>query len=220
MVAQGYPLYKVKWGPILEHYQIGFIAMDTLNVKIILGSTRDGRFSEHAGAWVAKEISKHTGITADVLDLREYPMPFFAEAATPSYKKEPYAHPVVAAWTAKIAEADAFIVVSPEYNHGYSAVLKNALDYVYEEWNNKPIAFVAYGSALGARAVEQLRQVAVELQMAPIRNAVHIPYETVASVSQGTGAAEALAPFVERLSGLIEQLSWWAKALRTARREA
>jgi NAD(P)H-dependent FMN reductase len=80
-------------------------------------------------------------------------------------------------WAAKISEADGYIIVSPEYNHGYSAVLKNAIDWVFPEWRNKPVGFVGYGNAGGARAIEQLRQVAIELQMVPIRSAVHIPAE-------------------------------------------
>src|SRR5487761_2729585 len=125
--------------------------MDTLNVKIILGSTREGRFSDKVGAWIGGEATKRPDMNAEILDLRDYPMPFFDQQETPGYKSKPYAEPSVVKWTAKIQEADAFVIVAPEYNHGYPAVLKNALDWVYQEWNNKPVAFVAYGSALGAR---------------------------------------------------------------------
>jgi len=110
-----------------------------------------------------------------VLDLRDYDMPFFNEPVSPSFKKEPYKNEAVARFTKKIEEGDAFVMVTPEYNHGTSGVLKNALDWIYPEWNNKPVAFVSYGSGGGARAIEQLRMNAVELQMAPIRAAVHIP---------------------------------------------
>src|SRR3989344_5113159 len=147
---------------------------NVLKVKIILGSTRPARFSEHAGGWILEQAKKIAGIETEILDLRDYAMPFFNEAVTPSAKKEDYADEAVQRWTKKIKEADGFIIVAPEYNHGYTAVLKNALDYVSTEWNNKPVGFVAYGSAGGARAVEQLRAVAIELQMAPVRNAVHI----------------------------------------------
>ena len=192
--------------------------MDALNVKVILGSTREGRFSDKAGNWIKGELEKQ-GIKADVLDLRDYPMPFFNEAETPSYKSKPYTDPAVVKWTAKIAEADAYIIVAPEYNHGYPAVLKNALDYAYQEWNNKPVAFVSYGSAMGARSVEQLRMVAIELQMAPIRNAVHMPYDVLMAVGSGTSEAEAFAPYAERAAGLVQQLTWWAKALKAARKQ-
>jgi len=191
--------------------------MNTIRIKIILGSTRQGRFSEIPGRWTLGELQKRSGIEAEVLDLRDYTMPFFDEVETPGYKKQPYTHPAVVKWTAKIAEADAFIIIAPEYNHGYPAVLKNALDYVYQEWNNKPVAFISYGSALGARSVEQLREVAVELQMAPVRNAIHIPYEVVMAAGSGKSDSEILAPYVERATGLFDQLLWWGKALKAAR---
>jgi NAD(P)H-dependent FMN reductase len=89
-------------------------------------------------------------------------------------------------WAAKIGEAHGCIIVTPEYNHGYTADLKNALDWVFLEWNNKPVGFVSYGSAVGARAVEQLRQVVIELQMVPIRNAIHIPIEVSLAVMKET----------------------------------
>lgn len=189
-----------------------------MHIKIILGSTREGRFSDKAGAWIKGELDKIADVEAEVLDLRDYPMPFFSEAETPGYKSKPYTEPVVARWTAKIAEGEAYIIVAPEYNHGYPAVLKNALDWVYQEWNNKPVAFVSYGSAMGARTVEQLRQVAVELQMAPIRNALHMPYDIIVAIGKGMPAAEAFAPYVERLGGLSAQLLWWARALKVARK--
>jgi NAD(P)H-dependent FMN reductase len=190
---------------------------DTLKVKVILGSTRQGRFSDTPGAWVLGQLQTKRGIEAEVLDLRDYPMPFFNESETPSYKTKPYSDPAVVKWTAKIAEADAFIIIAPEYNHGYPAVLKNALDYAYQEWNEKPVAFVAYGSAMGARSVEQLRLVAVELQMAPVRNALHIPYDVVMTIGKGAPPADVFAPYAERASGLADQLLWWGRALKVAR---
>lgn len=188
-----------------------------LRVKIILGSTREGRFSEKPGHWLRSEVEKRADIQAELLDLRDYPMPFFDEVETPSYKSKPYTDPTVVAWTAKIADGDAFIIITPEYNHGVPAVLKNAFDYVYQEWNNKPIAYVSYGSAMGARSVEQLREVAVELQMAPIRNAIHMPYDVVMAVGKGVPESEAFAPYVERATGLVDQLLWWGNALKAAR---
>lgn len=190
---------------------------DILNVKIILGSTRQNRFSEKPGHWILGVLGKTEGVKAELLDLRDYPMPFFDEAETPSYKSKPYPDPTVVKWTAKIADADAFIIIAPEYNHGYPAVLKNALDYVYQEWNNKPVGFITYGSAMGARSVEQLREVAVELQMAPIRNAIHMPYDTVMAIGKGTSEEEAFAPYAERAAGLVTQLLNWASALKGMR---
>ncbi len=188
-----------------------------LKVKVILGSTRQNRFSEKPGQWIERELKKNSEIEAEVLDLRDYPMPFFDEAEAPSYKTKPYSDPTVVKWTDKIADGDAFIIIAPEYNHGYPAVLKNALDYVYQEWNNKPVGFVTYGSAMGARSVEQLREVAVELQMAPIRNAIHMPYDVIIAVGKGESDETVFAPYAERATGLISQLLGWAKALKSMR---
>ena len=188
-----------------------------LKVKIILGSTRPNRFSEHAGRWTLEQAKKIAGIETEILDLRDYAMPFFNEPVSPSYKQEPYKNEAVARFTLKIAEGDAFIIVTPEYNRGTSGVLKNAFDWVYQEWNNKPVGFVAYGSVGGARAVEQLRLVAVELQMAPIRSAVHIPAHWTLLDDTGILKAGALAPYQQAAEGLLTQLVWWANALKTAR---
>lgn len=190
-------------------------AEHALKLKVILGSTREGRFSEIPGGWIVSEAGKRSDVSVELLDLRDYPMPFFEEPITPSSKKEPYKNKVVARWTKKIAEADAFVIIAPEYNHGYPAVLKNALDYVYQEWNNKPVAFVTYGSVMGARSVEQLRLVAIELQMAPIRNAVHLPWDSV--VAGRKDPATAFTAYTERAKVLLDQLAWWGKALKTAR---
>ena len=147
-----------------------------LKIKIILGSTRQQRFSDKPGNWIYKEAKKKNGIDAEILDLRDYQLPFFNEPMSPGMIKDGvYPNEIARKWADKIREADAFIIVTPEYNHGISGVLKNALDYIYAEWNNKPVGFVAYGGVGGARAVEHLRGVAIELQMAPIRNAIHIP---------------------------------------------
>jgi len=150
--------------------------MSKLNLKIILGSTRKGRFVEQPGMWIFNEAKKIRDFDVELLDLRDYPLPFFDEEIIPSHlaDSESYYSDVVKAWTSKIAEADAFIIVTPEYNHSCTAVLKNALDYVYKEWNYKAISFVGYGSMGGARAVEHLRTIAVKLRMTPIREAVHI----------------------------------------------
>lgn len=189
-----------------------------LHIKVIAGSTREGRFSDKAAAWIGEEIKKQEGVAVEVLDLRDYDMPFFNEPVSPSSKQEPYKNKAVARFTKKIEEGDAFVIVTPEYNHGTSGVLKNALDWVYQEWNNKPVAFVSYGNAGGARAVEQLRLNAIEFQMAPIRSAVHIPGEQYFPVIFGkTKASELFALQSDKAETMITQLLWWARALKNAR---
>ena len=194
--------------------------MDTksVNIKIIIGSTRQDRFSEKPAHWIQDEISKIDGVESEVLDLKNYPMPFFNESVGPAMSQEPYADENVQKWTAKITEGDGFIMISPEYNHGYTAVLKNALDYVYKEWNRKPVGFVSYGGLSGARSVEQLRQVVVELQMAPIRSAIHFPTDKWMPVLMGKSSAEELfTSSKEQFGAFMEDLLWWTRALKNAR---
>lgn len=191
----------------------------TVSIKVIAGSTREGRFSDKAAVWIAEEIKKQGDVSVEIMDLRDYDMPFFNEPMPPSAKQEPYKNEAVARFTKKIEEADAFVMVTPEYNHGTSAVLKNALDWVSQEWNNKPVAFVGYGSVGGARAVEQLRLNAVELQMAPIRNSVHIPGDKYFQVLFGKMEVKELFASLEKQGeSMITQLLWWTQALKNARK--
>ena len=129
-----------------------------MTISVIVGSIRQGRFSEKPAQWILQRLRKREGIEGRLLDLREFPMPFFDQPIPPAMPgRPPYEHDVVKKWTAQIAASDAFIFVTPEYNYGTSAVLKNAIDWVYPEWNRKAAAFVSYGSAMGARGVQQPR---------------------------------------------------------------
>ena len=124
---------------------------------------------------------------------------------------------MVKKWTAQIAASDAFVFVTPEYNYGTSAVLKNAIDWVHPEWSRKAAAFVSYGSAMGARAVQQLRETAIEIQMAPIRSSVHIPVATLWAHFQGGDVDQGLAELEKQANVMIDDLLWWTAALKTAR---
>jgi NAD(P)H-dependent FMN reductase len=136
-------------------------------ISVIVGSTREGRFSEKPAKWILQHLKKREGVDARLLDLRDFPMPFFDQPATPATPgRPPYKNEVVQRWTAAIAQSDGFVFVTPEYNYGSSAVLKNAIDWVYPEWNRKAAGFVSYGSAMGARSVQQLRLTAIEIQLA------------------------------------------------------
>jgi NAD(P)H-dependent FMN reductase len=188
---------------------------------VIVGSTRPTRFSEKPARWIARHLEKHPGVDAKILDLRDYPMPFFEESVSPAQPdRAPFENDVVRRWTAEIGSSDAFIVITPEYNHGYPAVLKNALDYVYHEWVRKPISFISYGNVGGARAVEQLRLVAVELQMAPIRRAVHLPLQALMAHHREGDVDEALKESDGAAQQMIEELLWWTEALKKAREAA
>lgn len=184
-----------------------------LKVKIILGSTRDGRFGEIPWRWIAALAGEQKDFEVESIDLRDWPLPFFNSPKSPSMVEQ-YDDPLVQKWAQKIAEADAFIIVTPEYNHSFTAVLKNALDVIYKEWNRKPVTFVGYGVIGAARAVEQLRGVAVELQMVPIRDAVHVSAFWAAFDDKGQPKDAALA---EKAEAVFEQLTWWGEALKAAR---
>lgn len=192
--------------------------MNTLNIKIILASVRNGRFGDKPAGWIFDIASQTEGLSVELLDLKDYMFPIFAEATSPAYIEGAYSTPEINRWAEKIASADGFIVVTPEYNHGYPASLKNNMDYLYKEWNNKPVAFVSYGGVGGARAVEQLRQVAIELQMAPIRNAIHIvsPWNLVEK--DGSLKTGALDDYTNSAKNMIEQLIWWTNALKEAKK--
>ena len=190
-------------------------------ISVIVGSTREGRFSERPAKWIFQHLKKREGLHARLLDLRDYPMPFFDQPLTPAWPGRPaFQHEVVQKWTAAIARSDGFVIVTPEYNYGPSAVLKNAIDWVYPEWNRKAVGFVSYGSAMGARAVQQLRANAIELQLAPIRSAVHIPVATLWAHYQGGDVDAGLAELEAPAKALIDDLLWWSAALKRARADA
>jgi NAD(P)H-dependent FMN reductase len=187
--------------------------MSTLNIKIIVGSTRANRFSDKPAQWMFDLATQRADLEVELLDLRDYPLPFFEEALPPGLAKDNYTNPQVVKWRDKVKEADGFIICTPEYNHGYPAVLKNAFDYTYSAWARKPAAFVSWGGVGGARAVEQLRLVAIELDMVATRWAVHIPnpwfIKDVSDIAteQNNNSAKAL----------LDHLTWWTRALKTAR---
>lgn len=184
-------------------------------LAIVIGSVRPNRFADHPARWIEGIATRHGGFDVELVDLKDYPLPFFAETASPAYA--PPKNEVAQRWQRKVAQFDAYIFTAAEYNHGPAAVLKNALDHCYNEWRNKPVSFVGYGGAGGTRAVEQLRLNAVELQMAPIRAAVHIQmpvYLAVAKEGKNLGDFDFLA---QNARDMLDQLAWWAEALKLAR---
>jgi NAD(P)H-dependent FMN reductase len=191
-------------------------------ISVIVGSTRSGRFSEKPAQWILQHLRQRDGVDARLLDLREFPMPFFDQPLTPAMPGRPaFDNLVVQKWTAAIAESDAFVMVTPEYNYGPSAVLKNAIDWVYPEWRRKAVAFVSYGSAAGTRAVQQLRENVIELQMAPVRSSVHIPVSTLMAHYTGGDVEAGLAELdAVAAAPMIDDLLWWTETLKTGRANA
>lgn len=189
--------------------------MTGLKTGIIVGSTREGRFADKAARWIFDLARERSELVVELLDLRDYPMPFFEEAAAPLYA--PPTNEYAQSWRKKIASLDGYIFTAAEYNRGPTAVLKNALDHVYHEWNNKPAAFVGYGGAGATRAVEQLRLHAVELQMAPIRAGVHILLPDLLAIRESGATLETIEHLNKSANDMLDQFVWWARALKTAR---
>ena len=189
-------------------------------ISIVVGSTRDNRFSDKPARWIASHLGQRAGVETRLLDLREFPLPFFESAIPPAMPgRLPYEDEAVRRWTAAIAASDGFVIATPEYNFGTSGVLKNAIDWVYPEWNRKAVAFVGWGSQGGVRAVQQLRETAVELQMAPVRTSIQIPMSTLMAHFQGNddGIQAGLAALDAQAGAMIDDLLWWTRALEAAR---
>jgi NAD(P)H-dependent FMN reductase len=187
-------------------------------ISVIVGSTREGRFSEKPARWILAHLKKRDGVDARLLDLRDFPMPFFDQPVTPATPGRPaFKHEVVQQWTAAIAQSDGFVFVTPEYNYGPAAVLKNAIDWVNPEWHRKAASFVSYGSAGGVRSVQQLRETMIELQVAPVRTSVHIPVATLWAHYQDGDVEAGLAGLEAPAAAMITDLLWWTAALQAAR---
>jgi NAD(P)H-dependent FMN reductase len=185
-----------------------------LKIKVILGSIREGRFGEKPANWIV-EKAKAKGLDVELVDLKDYPLPMFAEAAVPASLKGNYTNEVAKKFAAKIGDGDGFIFTVAEYNHGYTSVLKNALDFIFAEWNNKPAAFLGYGANGGVRATEQLRQVVnSNLKMYPVAASVSIAEFWNFLDEKGNLKTE---PFEKNADAMLDQLIWLGEALKEAR---
>lgn len=191
--------------------------MSKPKIAVVVGSTRAARFADKPTEWIANIAKARGDFDVEVVDLRDYPMPFFDEATSSLWA--PSKNEVALRWQKKVAEFDGFIVIAAEYNRGPTAVLKNALDYAYTEWNRKPVTFVGYGGVGGARAIEQLRLHAVELQMTPIRHAVHIVWGDFIQILQQGKKIEEFEHLNQAAATALDDLAWWARTLKQAREE-
>ncbi len=187
-------------------------------IQVINSTTREGRFSDRVATWVLDQLADRDDFSTELVDLRDHPLPFF-DGAAPARLGRQYPRDDVARFGETVDRADGYIVLTAEYNHGYPAVLKNAMDWTFVEWRRKPITFVGWGNVGGARAIEQLREVAVEYEMAPLRWAVHILPDVMIALRQPDAPpdAEVFAPLAPRLQLLADDLAWWAAALGAAR---
>lgn len=191
-----------------------------MKLAVILGSTRQGRQSAKQATWVVNTAQQIAGFDVELLDLKDYPMPFFDEAASPRYNPNRLIDPIAQKWLARLEAADAYIFVTPEYNHSIPGVLKNAFDYIDFQVDRKPAAIVSHGANGGTRAAMHLREIISEGKMVPIPNTV-----AFSGVSDGIDEAgnisEALKanPYGPQaaLNGLLAELKWYSDALSAGR---
>ena len=187
-------------------------------ISVIVGTTRETRFSEKPAHWILEHLKKRQDVDARLLDLRDFPMPFFDQPLTPAMPGRPaFENEAVQRWTAAIGASDGYVITTAEYNYGSAAVLKNAIDWVYPEWRRKPVSFISWGSAAGTRSVQQLRETAIELQLAPISSSVHIPVSTLMAHYQGGDVATGLAELDGPANAMIDDLLWWTNTLKAGR---
>lgn len=195
--------------------------MTTPRLALIISSTRPQRFADKPAEWLIQQAADRDDFTLDVLDLRQFDLPFFAEAATNLHV--PTTDPRALAWQDAIRPYDGYIFLVAEYNHSVTAALKNALDQAYVEWVRKPFAAVGYGSAGAARAVEHLRGIGIELQMVPSRFGVHIGGSDLFKVHP-MGANEPISAIESAIKpsvdAMFDDLVWWASVLSEARATA
>jgi len=183
-----------------------------LKIAIVIGSTRPGRKADAVAQWVYDIARQRGDAEYEVVDVQAFDLPLLDEPVPPALGQ--YSQPHTRAWATKIASFDAYVFVTPEYNHGPSGALKNAIDYLYGEWNNKAAGFVGYGSAGGTRAVEQLRLNPAEVQIATVRNQVALSLYT---------DFESFTTFkpdprqVQAVNAMLDQLVAWGSALQTLR---
>jgi NAD(P)H-dependent FMN reductase len=190
---------------------------DKPRIGIIISTTRATRFADKPTEWFLDIASKRSDVEFEIVDLRDYPMPFFEEPASPAFA--PVSNDVARRWQEKIASLDGYVFVVAEYNHSISGVLKNALDFAYREFNRKPATFIGYGGAGAARAIEHLRGILGELQVADLKYVVSIGMlEYIGIAREGKSFAD--FPYLaDSTKPMLDDLVWWANALREAREE-
>lgn len=183
-----------------------------LKLAIIIGSTRPGRVGEGVARWVHELAKQRRDAAFELVDIADFNLPLLDEPVPPSQGQ--YSKDHTKAWAAKIASFDGYVFVTPEYNHGPSGALKNAIDFLYAEWNNKAAGFVGYGSAGGVRSVEQLRLVMAEVQVATVRNQVALSLFTD---FENYSTFKPASHHEKSLGGMLDQLVAWSGALKPLR---
>ncbi|MCO5062982.1 MAG: NAD(P)H-dependent oxidoreductase [Rhizobiaceae bacterium] len=192
--------------------------MSKPKIAIIIGSTRATRFADKPAQWALEHAKKRADLDFELVDLRDFDLPFFNEAASNLWM--PSKDERAVKWQQKVGEFDGYLFITAEYNRSITGALKNALDQCYKEWNHKPMGAVAYGSMGGARALEHLRTISIELQMVPVRNAVHIggrDFVTVSPLGKNEPMSAIEDVLLPSLKNTFDDLAWWGKATMAAR---
>lgn len=186
-----------------------------LRIAIVVGTTRPGRFADTPTGWIVNMAKGWGEAEFEIVDLRDYPMPFFEEKVAPVYALPE--NEIALRWVRKMARFDGYIFITAEYNHSVSGVLKNALDYLYAEVRRKPAAFVGYGGVGGSRAVEHLRHILAEMQMTALKHAVYIGMiEMVGMLREGKQITD-FPWLADAARPMLDELVWWAGTLRDGR---
>lgn len=190
--------------------------MSKLKIAVIISSTRPNRFGDKPAKWIADHAAARSDIDVEILDLVDYPLPLFDAPASDAWMPTP--NPIAAKWQAKLQEFDGYIFVVAEYNRSITGALKNAIDWAYTPFKRKTATFVGYGSAGGTRAVEHLRSILVELQVAPMRQGIHIGGSDFVPIMLGQKTWDDVkGNFDGFVPDLLENLVWWTNATKTAR---
>jgi NAD(P)H-dependent FMN reductase len=186
------------------------------NIGIILASVRDGRKGEGFARWIYRVAGTKPAICAELVDLRDWPLPPYSSSElAPTREPQLVPDSLEGRWAALVQRLDAFVIVTPEYNHGYPGQLKNALDALYPAWGYKPVGFVGYGGfAAGTRAIQQLAHVAIELRMVPLRDQVALRTIGLPTDEHGAPTEEL---YQKRARAMLDELAWWSGVLREAR---
>jgi NAD(P)H-dependent FMN reductase len=183
-----------------------------IRLAIVIGSTRPGRKAEAVARWVHDIAIRRGDAEVELVDIRDFNLPLLDEPMPPA--RQQYSQEHTRVWSAKIASFDAYVFVTPEYNHGTSGALKNAIDFLYREWNNKSAGFVGYGSAGGTRAVEQLRLIMGELLVADVRAQVALSLFTD---FENFTTFKPAAMHEKSVNTMLDQVIAWGRALKTLR---
>jgi NAD(P)H-dependent FMN reductase len=190
--------------------------MSKPRIGVIIASVRPNRFGDKPANWILDHLNKRGDVEAELIDLKDYKLPLFDAPASDFWV--PTTNPEAARWQAKLNEFDGYVIVTAEYNRSIPGALKNAIDWAYKPFIRKAAAFVGYGSVGGARAVEHLRNILVELQVVPVRHAVHIGGSEFAQLHMGKKSWDEMkATFDPFVPEMLDNLVWWTNATRAAR---